>query len=416
MTALSHRIARGARRLTLAAALACAAPLALGTAPALAQSQFSPVIRVNDMGITGYELQQRARFLTLLRAPGVPEKLAREQLIDDRLKMQAARALGVSISGEEIIAGMTEFASRANLSAEDFIKALKQGGVEQQTFEDFVAPGLLWRKVARAKFGPSAVPNYGAVTRAKERAARGSNLRVLLSEIIMPATPAQMPGVMARAARISELRSTAAFSAEARRYSATPTRGNGGKLPWKDLSELPPAIQPMISKLAPGAVTDPITLPGAVALFQLRDIQEGPWKQTPWTSIDYAAYYIAGGRSEQALATAAKVRGRIDTCDDLYGVAKGQPRSVLDRKTLPIGQLPTDIAYELSKLDPGETSTALTRSNGQTLMLLMLCERKLAPVEDGPSDKDIANALVNESLGRRAEAYLQKLRANARIR
>jgi len=51
--------------------------------PLPAQDLFEPVIKVNDLAITRYEIEQRARMLTLFRAPGDPEKLAREQLIEE---------------------------------------------------------------------------------------------------------------------------------------------------------------------------------------------------------------------------------------------------------------------------------------------------------------------------------------------
>ena len=44
-------------------------------------------------------------------------------------------------------------------------------------------------------------------------------------------------------------------------------------------------------------VTDPLPLQGAVALFQLRDIEETGYPRPDFAAIDYAAYYMAGGRN-----------------------------------------------------------------------------------------------------------------------
>ena len=96
---------------------------------ARAESLFSPAITVNDRVITKYEIQQRAQMLRLLRAPGDPEKLAPEQLIEERLKMDAAQVEGLSVTEEGIQAGMEEFASRANMNSEQFIRAIEAGGV-----------------------------------------------------------------------------------------------------------------------------------------------------------------------------------------------------------------------------------------------------------------------------------------------
>ena len=108
------------------------------------------------------------------------------------------------------------------------------------------------------------------------------------------------------------------------------------------------------------------------------------------------------------------MRDRVDTCDDLYGVARGQPPQLLERQSLPPGQIPQDIALELAKLDENEISTALTRSNGTTLVLLMLCGRN-ADLGDAVTREQVANALTQQRLATYADSYLQQLLAEARI-
>ena len=71
---------------------------------------------------------------------------------------------------------------------------------------------------------------------------------------------------------------------------------------------------------------------------------------------------VAGGKLTAYRATAKKVMRRL-------------------RGSLPPADIPQDIAIELSKLDPGEVSTALTRSGGETLVFLMLCARNAPGVE-----------------------------------
>ena len=395
--------------LILAAALTLGSP---GAAPA--QGLFAPAITVNDKVVTGYEVEQRARMLQVLRAPGDPVKTAREQLIDDRLRIEAAEAAGIRPGPDEVLAGMEEFAGRANLSREDFVRVLEGNGVAEQTFRDFVQAGLSWRLLIQARFGGRANPTEDELDRALASAGGTGNIRVLLSEIIMPAPPPQAEAVLQRAARLSEITSEAEFSAAARQYSATPTRGSGGRLPWRNLSELPPVLQPLVLALAPGEVTDPLPIPNAVALFQLRGIEETGYTAPPVTAIEYAMYYLPGGRSDATLAQARVIASRADRCDDLYGIAKGQAPEVLERVTLPVAQIPDDIAIELSKLDPGEVSTVLTRSGGQTLVVLMLCGRTYEFAE-GADRQELSIGLRNQRLTALADSYLAQLRAEARI-
>ncbi|WP_425100042.1 peptidylprolyl isomerase [Tropicibacter sp. S64] len=397
----------------LATAVALAVLPMAAPAPVAAQGLFQPAIIVNDAIITGYELQQRAEMLRLLNAPGDLQKLARQQLIDDRLRLQSAAALGMSPTSEDILDGMSEFAGRANLTRDEFVKVLEANGVSAQTFRDFVKAGIAWRMVAGARFAARGAVSEAEVDRALS-AGGGSSVRVLLSEIIMPMPPQEQEAVRARAARISQITSDSQFSAEARRYSAAPSRGQGGRLPWRDIKELPPVLQPLVLNLKPGEVTDPLPLPNAIALFQLRDIEETGYSAPEIASVEYAAYYMPGGRSADTLAKARVLESRVDRCDDLYGVAKGQPAEVLERGTLPPADIPTDIAYELSKLDPGEVSTTLTRANGQTLVFLMLCGRTNKIAEDVDRE-EFTIGLRNRRIGSLAEGYLAQLRADARI-
>ncbi|MGM0742986.1 MAG: peptidylprolyl isomerase [Pseudomonadota bacterium] len=383
--------------------------------PAASQNLFTPVIKVNDQAITRYEIQQRARMLTLFRAPGNPRELAREQLIEERLKLDAARASGIELEEEEIQAGLEEFAGRANMDAEQFIRALEGAGVAAESYRDFVKAGLTWRELVGARFARRISVSEADLARARAAVSGETGVRVLLSEIIMPAPPEELEAVQERAVRISEIDTLPGFAAEARRSSATATRERGGRLDWMPITNLPPQLRPVILSLAPGEVSDPLPLDGAIALFQMRDIEETGTAEPEYAAIEYAAYYIDGGRSDRALSRAARVKAETDTCDDLYGIAKGQPPEVLERDSRAPAEIPQDIAIELAKLDPGEVSTTLTRANGNTLVFLMLCGRSEELGEDGPSTEELTNQIRNRRLDSFANGYLEQLRAEARI-
>lgn len=397
--------------------LALAAGLALGglfAEPAPAQNLFSTVVSVNDTVVTEFEVDQRQQFLRLLGAPGSNRNEVIDILIDDRLKEQAIRSAGLEVTDEEVQAGMTEFASRANLTSEAMIEQFEQNGVAAETFEAFVSVGIGWRNLVQARFGARVQVSEQEIDRALGRSGEASSIRVLVSEIIIPAPQDQLAEVQDVAQQIAASTSEAEFSEFARQYSATATRDAGGRLPWQNLNDLPPVLRPILLGLAPGEVSEPLNIPDAVALFQLRGIEETGAPAPQFAAIDYAAYYLPGGRSEATLAQAAKLRRELDVCDDLYGIAQGQPAEVLERGSKPPAEIPQDIAFELSKLDPGEVSTALTRNNGQTLVFLMLCGRTAAINEDVERG-DAAAALRQNRVTAYADGYLEQLRADARI-
>lgn len=393
---------------TTAGMMACAA------VSAQAQGLFSPAIRVNDRAITYYELEQRQQMLEVLNPRGDAVAEARQQLIEDRLKLDAAAQMGLRVEDEEMTKGLAEFAGRANLSAEQFKTMLQTNGIAQETFDDFMYAGLVWRNVVSARFSARSVISDADIDKALQAMASNSSAQVLLSEIVIPMPEGKEQLAMELAEELAQASSIKQFSEFAQRFSVSNSRSKRGKLDWTAVTKLPPPLQPIIMALNPGDVTDPIPLQGAIALFQLRDIAESAYRAPQTAALEYATYRIAGGRSPEALATAQAIIDDTDTCDDLYGHAKGQPDEVLTRFTQKPGEVPRDIGIELAKLDKGEFSTNLTRNDGQTLMLVMLCARTPALSQDA-SREELAAQLRNQRLTALADGYLQELLADARI-
>jgi len=382
--------------------------------PSFATAQFGPAITVNGDVVSAYEVSQRTAMLRVFRTPGDLDALAREQLIEDRLKLSAMRDAGLNISDEALRAAMADFASRANLELDQFITVLAQQGVSEETFRDFVLVNSTWRDFIRSRFGNRAQVSEAEIDQALGQSEASSGIEVLLSEIIIPAPPPRAAAAIATAERISRLTSTGAFEAEARRVSALPSRTRGGRLDWLPITNYPAGLRGLLLDLAPGEITAPIPITNGVALFQMRGVREVPRAASEAAAIEYAALYIAGGLSDRGLREAARIDANVDTCDDLYGIARNLPPEQLERDVLAPADIPQDVAMELAKLDAGETSYVLTRSNGETLVFLMLCGR--TPTLGENQDRDtIRNQLRSQRLGTFADALLADLRAAASI-
>lgn len=382
--------------------------------PNFASAQFGPAITINDDVISEYEVTQRITMLRVFRTPGNLETLAREQLIEDRLKLAAMNRAGLSITDEGLRTAMADFAARANLELDQFITLLGQQGVSEETFRDFVLVNASWRDFIRSRFADRAQVSEAEIDQALGQANASSGIEVLLSEIIIPAPPPRAAQAIATAERISRLTSTSAFEAEARRVSALPSRTRGGRLDWLPITNYPGALRGLLLDLAPGEVTAPIPITNGVALFQMRGVREVPRAAAEPAAIEYAALYIAGGLSERGLREAARVDANVDTCDDLYGIARDLPPEQLERDVLPPSDIPQDVAMELAKLDPGETSYVLTRANGETLVFLMMCGRTPS-LGDGQDRDAIRNQLRSQRLNTFADALIADLRAAATI-
>lgn len=432
------------RHLLLAgvAALALSVPLGPLVRPAAAQD-LAPVVIVNDRAITRYEVQQRLAFIRALRAPDASPEAAEKALIDERLEVEEARRQGITVTETQIQAGLTEFAARGNMDAASFTAELARAGVDAQTFRDFVTAGLLWREVLKTRVAPGVSVSDREVAQARKRVIEQPRVtEVLISEIIMPAPQGSEAGVMARADEMARTITTeAAFAAAARRYSATATAGNGGRLPWTPVARLPQGLGPILAQLQPGQVTQPLTIPGAVVLFFLRDTRG---EQRPGANAETVRYLRM---TLPTVAVAAAVQARSDTCD----MAVAAVRGAVQDQTVAASAVPADIAGQLARLDPNE-SVILNR--GGAADLVMLCSRQptllagdgaeppipglptgsirpAAPVAGGaasvslpeaegfaplPGVGEARDAIFNRKVNQAADALLAELRANAIIR
>lgn len=371
---------------------------------------FAPRLLVGESVITRFEFEQRRRFLELLGAQGDLDEMAENALIEDRLRMLDASRVDLKPSPEAIRAGMEEFAARAGLTAEEFVAALEENGVAAQTFRDFVAAGVIWRDIVRGRFSGS----VGSVSEAEiDRALsvdaqKGPLMRAEIAEIVLPSTRTKLAQELA-----DTVRGEAAFAAAAREHSIADSAENGGLVGWVPAGNLPQAVVAQLSGLGVGAVSQPVRVAEGIAVYQLRGLEQHDAVTPGLTEVDYAMFLIPGARTPEALAEGLRIRAQVDACDDLYAVARGLPPERLIREKVARPALPADVAAELAKLDPGESSLALVR--GGYTALLMLCSQRVASAI--PADRDaVRERIMNERLSAMAEIYLAKLRANTHIR
>lgn len=396
-------------RLTALIASIC---LALGAAlPVAAQNPFETRAVVNDRVITNYEVSQRALFLELFNTPGDLEEEALERLIEERLQLFAADRKGIRPDEEAIQAGMAEFAQRAEMSTEEFVEAIGEAGVSPESFREFVIAGIAWREVVRQRYGGRVSITGAEVDRAMSMTAYRGPVRLLLSEIILPATPEFIEQSQELAEQITQIRSVETFSDAARQVSAAESAERGGRIDWVPLENLPDEVRPMLLAMRPGEVTPPIPTGNAIILFQLRDVDRSDTLPPDSISVEYARAVIPGTGAE-AQAEIARLRDGADTCRDLGGLIPPGPEERFEFVSSSLDQVPTDIALELAKLDEWEISANLRQ--GDATVLLMLCARTPGP-ELRPTRQQMDERLTNERVERLARGYLEELRANAHI-
>lgn len=146
--------------------VALAAPAAAQTPTADApspQTPFAPVAVVNGSPITGFDLQQRVRLLQVVAgAEGAPADLQRaalEQLVEDRLKLQAALQRGFEPTEEMLAAGLESFARARGTSVEALQNRLQRAGITELALRDLITAEVAWLQLVRSRFLPDSGPS-----------------------------------------------------------------------------------------------------------------------------------------------------------------------------------------------------------------------------------------------------------------
>ena len=366
------------------------------------KASFTPVKFVNNQAITGFELNQRMAFLELLGFSGDLKNEAMTGLIDDRLRLAMAKSMGLSLSPEDVMAGMEEFASRGTLDAQGFLQAIGEQGVAPETFRDFVSAGLIWRRVISTRFGDSVVISDAAVDRALTNMIVTDAQTVTLAEIVLNAGGDRRNQALALARNLQiDFIKGRSFSDAVRAVSIGPTAGSGGTVPAKRLSELPDDVAVLVRGLSAGEISTPIILDDKLYIYQMVENGSTPVAATGAPSVDYAQITLGSG-------TVADLRAKVDSCDDLYDYASKNGLTVTRNNRGQSGGLGV-----LQTLDAGEIAGPLNGTAGP--MAVMLCARGIDPMQTASRD-EVKLLLKNQRLAAMSEVFLSELRADALIR
>ena len=371
-------------------------------------SIFTPVIQVNNTVITEFEFDQRVKFLSALKFPGNSHQLARTQLIEERLKQSESEKLNIIVSETEIEDALKRFASRTNLSVNEFIAELKKIGIYSETFRSYVETELIWQKVVRKKFGAQSNISNLQLKRSKSIAKYEDTVQVLLTEIIIPFSSQDIREKESIANRLKNIKAIEEFSNAARKHSKAPTANVGGRIKWQNFDTLPEIIKPIIFGLSPGEVSEPIRLPKAIALFQLRDIREKKDVKAQAELLDF----VTVDSNLSNLKSLEYIKNNFHNCTDLAAKIADQVEFTLIRNKLFFEELPDPIAAVLENLDSNEAKIIIDDKKSK---LVILCERNYqekSTIETIENDK---NVLQNTRLKYLARSLLETLKDNARI-
>ena len=129
---------------------------------------------VNNQPITSNDITRRAAFVKLRRMKGNRRSVARQELIDEAIKNQEARRLGVTATQEQVDQSYAQFAKNNKMTQSTLRRILTQSGVGVRGFKDFIRSQISWQRALSIRvqrqassgssnrgLSPSWLPNAG---------------------------------------------------------------------------------------------------------------------------------------------------------------------------------------------------------------------------------------------------------------
>jgi len=382
---------------------------ALTAAAPQAQTAFAPVALVNDTVITHYDLEQRMRLLVVNGAPQGPQlrSIALEQLVVDRVRLDAAKRAGVTPARSAIDAAVEDYAKRRNTTVAGLEQQLARAGVARKTLEDGLAAELGWVETVRRRFGARAEPTDPEIDQEMALTAAGQTRSFRIGEIVLPFAGR---GEARTRALADELSATLArggdFAQAARRNSASPSAAQGGDVGWVPESGLPPAIVEALGALSEGGVTAPIPITGGLAVLKLIETRSEAANAIGAATVEVMSVQGVGRAAQgQVAALAAQAPG----CETAPALAQAAGLRVQKSEPTDLAALPPQVRNAVSALEVGEISAPVRTQDGAVAFIL--CARVSGASAE--AREALRGRMRSQRLQGFAASYLQELRAEA---
>ena len=293
--------------------------------PVRGQDAFRPAAVVNDEVISVLDLAMRVRLAIVgagvqdsqeVRRRLTPQVL--RGLIDERLQLQEAQRLDISVSDDDVARALEQIAGQNNMSEGQFLSMLRNRGIIPTTLIDQIRAQIAWQTVVRRRLRPTISISEEEVQEVADRlTSRQGSLERRVAEIFVAVESAtQEEEALANANRLLEqLRGGANFAGLARQFSQSGTANLGGDRGWIRDGELPEELNRALTQMGPGEISPPIRTVSGFHILLLRDMRKNEGQEVDRARIqqnltDQRVNQLAQ-RSMQELRRTANVDVRI---------------------------------------------------------------------------------------------------------
>jgi len=383
---------------------------------------------VNDDIVTDGDVA--ARLMLVMRSsniPDTPENRQRlsaqvlRQLIDEKLQMQEAKRLSITVPKDEIDHAYQALEQRNNMTKGGLDRYLESAGIPRSTLVDQITASLAFSQILRNRVSQDVSVSDEEVDDAmKAIKADIGKPQSRVSEIFLSIdNPSQEEEVRRLAERlIAQIRGGANFNAVAQQFSQSPTAAVGGDLGWVTPSGLPPLLGEAIQKMNPGEMSYPIRTPAGFYILYLMDrrtLGDTSPDQINLSLVEVVFPLAPGASPEERQRVEAQAQSVSDTAKSCGEMAKiGQEQAPQLSRQAPrvrASELPAELRDKILALKVAEPSKPLDFGNG--IGVVMVCDRQDPP--GLPTRDQVANNIERERLDTLARRYMRDLRRGSYV-
>jgi peptidyl-prolyl cis-trans isomerase SurA len=233
-----------------------------------AQDTLRAAAMVNDEVISVLDLVMRTRLAILasgLKNSAEVRDRLREQvlrsLIDERLQVQEADRLDISVEESQLETEIAGLAQRNNMNPDQFLQLLAKNQILPTALRDQIRSEITWQTLVQVRLRPSIEISEEEVDEFIGRfESRSGSVQLRVSEILLSVDSADQEQQIREAANrlTEELRNGASFAELARQFSQSATASVAGDLGWVQEAQLPDELDQALAQMQPGQVRGPI--------------------------------------------------------------------------------------------------------------------------------------------------------------
>jgi peptidyl-prolyl cis-trans isomerase SurA len=385
---------------------------------------------VNDEIVSVQDVEARVKLAIVMsnlpdnievRRRVVPQVL--RKMIDERLQMQEANRVKISLTPEEVQASIVSIEQQNRMPPGGLLKELERLGADPQAARDQIKADLIWMKTTGRVLQPTVrIGEEEIDERLEVVKQRQGRPEYLVSEIFLAVDNLRQEEEARRLGErlLDQLKAGAPFPALARQFSQSASAANNGSMGWVADGVLDEEINSVLARLEKGQVSTMIRAVDGFHIVAMVDRRiAGQASTEAHMTVAQTLFPVPPKDApprQVLMAKAAEISASTKDCKEFEEMGRRIHADKTGRaENVRLSEVPQPLRQALVDLPVNKASVPIDVNNG--FLVLMICSRETPPAQANalPTREAIRRSIEDEKLEMLTRRYLRDLRRTAFI-